>query len=179
MLDQEDEGTRIGVWVALGVVFFVLVGVIGGLVLRQTHASQAARAAMAKPAVAATGAVAAAPSAPVEALLEGPLAGDLIGKVYFESGTAALPADAASQVDAAVKAMAAAPARTLVLSGFHDATGNAAVNAELAKQRAMAMRDALKTAGIDPARVKLRKPESTTGDGSLQEARRVELRLVD
>lgn len=177
MLDQEDEGTRIGVWVTLGVVFFVLVGVIGGLVLRQTHAAKAAvtaKATAAKPAVAATAA-----SAPTEALLDGPLAGDLVGKVYFESGTAALPADAASQVDAAVKAMAAAPARTLVLSGFHDATGDAAVNAELAKQRAMAMREALKTAGIDAARIKLRKPESTTGDGSMQEARRVELRLVD
>ncbi len=180
MLDQEDEGTRIGVWVTLGVVFFVLVGVIGGLVLRQTHAAKAAvtaKAAAAKPAVAAATATAAPAS--TEALLEGPLAGDLVGKVYFESGTAALPADAASQVDAAVKALAAAPARTLVLSGFHDATGDAAVNAELAKQRAMAMREALKTAGIDAARVKLRKPESTTGDGSLQEARRVELRLVD
>ena len=34
-------------------------------------------------------------------------------------------------------------------------------------------------AGADPARVALRKPESTTGDGTAQEARRVELRLVD
>ncbi len=176
MLDQEDEGTRIGVWVALGVVFFVLVGVIGGLVLRQTNASKAALAASTKPAIAAPAVAAAAPT---EALLEGPLSGDLVGKVYFESGAATLPADAASQIDATVKAMAAAPARALVLSGFHDASGDAAVNAELAKQRALAMRDALQAAGVDAARIKLRKPEITTGDGSAQEARRVELRLVD
>lgn len=178
MLDQEDEGTRIGVWVALGVVFFVLVGVIGGLVLRQSHGAAAARAAKAQPAVVAA-APAAAASAPAEALLDAPLSGDLVGKVYFESGSAALPADAAAQVDAAVKALAAAPARTLVLAGFHDATGDPAVNAELAKQRAFAMRDALKAAGVDAARIKLRKPESTTGEGTNQEARRVELRLVD
>lgn len=162
MLDQEDEGTRIGVWVALGVVFFVLVGVIGGLVLRETH-----KAKHAKPAVSA------------EALIDAPLSGELLGKLYFESGVAALPADAADGLDAAVKALAAAPARKLMLSGFHDSTGDAKMNAELAKQRALVTRKALVAAGVDAKRVLLRKPESTAGDGSLQEARRVELRLLD
>lgn len=174
MLDDQDQGTRIGVWVALGVVFFVLVGVIGGLVLRQVHG----KAPAAKP-VAAASAPAPAASAAAEALVEGPLAGDLVGTLFFETGKADLPADAAGKVDEVVKAMAAAPTRTLVLSGFHDASGDPAQNAELAKQRAIAVREALKAAGVDAARLKLRKPESTTGDGSAQEARRVELRLVD
>ncbi len=33
--------------------------------------------------------------------------------------------------------------------------------------------------GVAPERAVLRKPESTTGDGSNQEARRVEVRIVD
>lgn len=167
MLDQEEEGTRIGVWVALGVVFFVLVGVIGGVVLRQLKG----QAPVAKPA-----AVAAAPG---ETLIDAPLAGELVGKLYFDSGVAALPADAASAVAGAGQALAAQAAKKLVLSGFHDASGDPAKNAELAKQRAFAVKQALVAGGADAARVLLRKPESTTGDGSLQEARRVEMRLVD
>jgi len=158
MLDQEDEGTRIGVWVALGVVFFVVAGLLGGLVLRKAQDKPAARA---------------------EAVVDAPLGGELLGKIYFESGVAVLPADAAATLDSAAKALAAAPARKLLVAGFHDATGDAARNAALAKQRAVAARDALRAAGADATRVLLRKPESTTGDGSLQEARRVELRLVD
>ena len=47
------------------------------------------------------------------------------------------------------------------------------------KNRAKAMRAALQAEGIAPGRLVLRKPESTTGDGSNQEARRVEVRLTD
>lgn len=166
MLDQEDEGTRIGVWVALGVVFFVLMGVIGGLVLRQTHHAADARKAT-------------SPKAAMEILLEGPLAGEVVATLYFDSGVAALPADSAGQVDLAAKALARAPTRKLVLAGFHDASGDAAINAGLAKQRAMNARAALVAAGADLKHVLLRKPESTTGEGSLQEARRVEMRLVE
>jgi flagellar motor protein MotB len=164
MLDQEDEGTRIGVWVALGVVFFVLVGVIGGLVVRQAHHKAPPKAA----------AVAAA-----DALIDAPLSGELLGKLYFDSGVAALPAEAQMTLESALKALMATPARKLVLSGFHDTTGDAKVNAELAKKRAQAVRQALQAMGADAKRVLLRKPESTSGDGSLQEARRVELRLVE
>lgn len=166
MLDQEDEGTRIGVWVALGVVFFVLVGVIGGLVLRQTHHAADARKA-------------ASPKAAMEILLEGPLTGEVVAKLYFDSGVAALPADSAAQLDLAAKALSAAPTRKLVVAGFHDASGDAATNASLAKQRAITTRAALVASGADVRRVLLRKPESTTGEGSLQEARRVEMRLVE
>jgi outer membrane protein OmpA-like peptidoglycan-associated protein len=177
MLDQEDEGTRFGVWVALGVVFFVLVGVIGGVTLRHLHQSKAAKAA---PAVAAAAPQAAASeAAAAETLVDAPLSGELLGKLFFAVGQAALPADAAAQIEAAAKALAAAPAKKIVLSGFHDASGDPVKNAELAKLRAFAVRDALKAAGADAARVLLRKPESTTADGSAEEARRVELRLVD
>lgn len=171
MLDPEDEGARIGVWVIIGVLFLVITGVLGGVVMRQTHKSAVANA------------LAAATATPVmvveEVLIEGPMAGELLGTLFFEVGSADLPADAATAVAAVTKALADAPAKKLVLSGFHDASGNAALNAELAKKRAIAVRNALTAAGADAARVGLRKPESTTGDGHAQDARRVELRLVD
>lgn len=163
MLDPEDEGTRIGVWVMLGVVFFVLVGVMGGVLLRGLQQ----KALKNKPAVSA------------EALVDVPLSGELLTKLYFESGVAALPADAAAGLDAATKALVAAPARKLMLAGFHDSTGDPKMNTDLAKQRALAARKALLAAGADGKRIVLRKPESTAGDGSLQEARRVEVRLLD
>lgn len=170
MLDELDDGARIGVWTALGVVAFLLFGLLGGLALKTLHGKHAPAVAAAAPAVTVVEAA--------EVLIEGPLAGDLVATLYFEYGQAALPADAAAALDAAKAAAAAAPGRKLVLSGFHDASGDPAKNAELAKERAKAVRAALHAAGIEPGRVGLRKPESTTGDGSDKEARRVEVRLL-
>jgi outer membrane protein OmpA-like peptidoglycan-associated protein len=166
MLDDIDDGARIGVWTALGVVAFLLFGLLGGLALKSVHAK-------AKPA-----AVAQAPAAAAEALLEGPLEGDVAGTLYFAIGAAALPAEAPAALATIKAAVDAAPGRKIVLSGFHDATGDPAKNAELAKERAKAVRAALQAAGVDAARIALRKPESTTGDGNAQEARRVEVRLL-
>ena len=166
MFDDIDDGARVGVWAAIGLIAFLLFGLIGGLAVRQLHHGAAVSAASQ---VTPTG----------EALLEGPLNGDLAGTVFFAVGQAALPAEAAPELAKVQQALAAAPARKLVLSGFHDASGDPAKNAELAKERAKAVRAALQSGGIDAARIALRKPESTTGDGNAQEARRVELRLVD
>lgn len=167
MLDQEDEGTRIGVWVALGVVFFVIAGLIGGLSFRQLHHK-------AKPPVAA-----AAAKASGDEMIDAPLIGVVVGTLYFESGKSDLPADGYETSLAVVKAMNAQLGGPLVLSGFHDATGDPARNAELAKQRAMTVRESLRRAGADMSRVRLRKPESTTGGADDKEARRVEIRLLN
>ncbi len=52
-----------------------------------------------------------------------------------------------------------------------------ALNAELAKQRAFAVRDALKALGVAEDKIELKKPEETTASGSNAEARRVEVAL--
>lgn len=169
MMDELDDGARIGVWTALGVVAFLLFGLLGGLGIKTLQAHKA------KPAAAA---VAPAAAAAAETLLEGPLAGDVAGTLYFASGAATLPEDAAAAITAIKIAADAAPAAKLVLSGFHDASGDPVKNAELAKDRAKAVRAALQAAGLDPARIALRKPESTTGDGDDKQARRVEVRLL-
>ncbi len=166
MTDEGDEGARVGLWVVVGATALVVLGLLGGLAMRQVH-----KAPPAKPA-ASTAAVA-------ETLVEGPISGDLLAKLTFELGSAALPADAAATLADVQGKLTMAPAGArLVLSGFHDASGDPAKNAELAKERAKAVRAALVAAGLDVARVALRKPESTTGGGTPEEARRVEVRLV-
>lgn len=173
MFDKDDEGAGIGLWVAIGVITVVIFGLIGGLVIRHIHGGKAQPVAMAQAHAAAHAA------ADSDALLDAPISGDLAATLFFASGAAALPEGVAAELDKVKAALAAAPARKLVLAGYHDASGDPAKNAELAKERAKAVREALKSAGIDAARIALRKPESTLGDGNGQEARRVEIRLVD
>ena len=74
-------------------------------------------------------------------------------------------------------ALALNPKAIVLLSGFHDPSGDPARNAELAKGRAEAVRDALVAGGVAADRVKFRKPESTVGTGSAEEGRRVEIRV--
>jgi outer membrane protein OmpA-like peptidoglycan-associated protein len=95
-------------------------------------------------------------------------------KFYFASGKADL---APGALEALGDAVAAAKAgQKLVISGFHDTTGDPAMNVELAKQRAFAVRDALKGAGVDEGALELKKPEETAGGvGANAEARRVEV----
>ena len=98
-------------------------------------------------------------------------------KFYFASGKADLAPGAAEALSDAVAA--AKGGKKLVLSGFHDATGDPAMNAELAKKRAMALRDALVAAGVAEASIELKKPEQATGTGNDAEARRVEVVIAD
>jgi outer membrane protein OmpA-like peptidoglycan-associated protein len=184
MLDELDDGARIGVWTALGVVALLLFGLLGGLVIKQVNERKAAGVAVAaaKPAAATVSPAVAAVASPsatgADTLLDVPLTGDLAGTLYFATGVATLGADSAEAIKALAAAVQAAAPRGAVLSGFHDASGDPAKNAELAKERAKAVREALKAAGVPAERIALRKPQSTTGDGTNQEARRVEVRLV-
>ena len=65
------------------------------------------------------------------------------------------------------------------ISGYHDATGDAAVNAELSKQRALAVQNTLLALGVKQEAIDLRKPAQTQASGSNAEARRVEVVLID
>lgn len=96
-------------------------------------------------------------------------------KFYFASGSAELAAGAAEALGEVVKGVAAG--KKSVISGFHDVTGDPVRNEELAKQRALAVRDALAALGIGEDKIDLRKPAVTTASGSNAEARRVEVHL--
>ncbi|MFT3802991.1 MAG: OmpA family protein [Burkholderiaceae bacterium] len=96
-------------------------------------------------------------------------------KLYFDTGRNDLPADAASELAPIVEAVKSGRADRAVVSGFHDKTGSADVNAEISKARALAVAAALRAAGLSDAQIDLRKPQETTGDGNDREARRVEV----
>jgi outer membrane protein OmpA-like peptidoglycan-associated protein len=96
-------------------------------------------------------------------------------RLYFELGSSELPVDALTRVAPLLKP--APDGSRFTVSGFHDASGDAAANAELAKRRALAVRDLLTNAGVAPERIELRKPALTTGGADPREARRVEVTL--
>lgn len=99
-------------------------------------------------------------------------------KILFAAGKAAVDSAGNKAISDAADYLKANAAAKLSLSGYVDSTGNAAKNAELAKQRAFAVRDALKKAGVAEHRIALKKPEEIKG-GNAADARRVEIVLAD
>lgn len=97
-------------------------------------------------------------------------------KFFFATAKADVAAGANEALADVVKGVG--EGKKAVISGFHDATGDAALNAELAKQRAVAVLEALKALGVAEDKVELKKPEQTTTTGTNAQARRVEVILV-
>ena len=100
-------------------------------------------------------------------------------KVLFDTGRADVGAEGQAAVRAVADYLKAHAGAKVQLSGFTDTTGDAAVNEELAKQRAVAVRVVLVRIGVPEDKVELKKPEVTTGSGDNAEARRVEVLLID
>ena len=181
MFSQDDDSQQ-GFVLALlfGIVALVIAAVIGVAIYQRGKATKPADAGVAavaavgaapatSPALGATGATKSAMDAASVKVENG------VVKFYFASGKSDLASGAPDALADVVKGAKAG--RKLVISGFHDATGSAAANAELAKQRAFAVRDALKAAGVDEAGIELKKPEQMTASGSDAEARRVEVAM--
>lgn len=165
---DNDQENRVVAVVVIAVILLA-VGLAMGMGIHKARGGAKAEAPAAAAAPAEAPAAAAAPSADDASVVVE--AG--VVKFYFASGKAEL---AAGALDALQDAIAAAQGgQRLVISGFHDSTGDPALNAELAKQRAFAVRDALVGAGVAEASLELKKPEQTAGDGSNAEARRVEV----
>jgi len=98
-------------------------------------------------------------------------------KFFFATGKADLAVDLSAEVQAALNEAAAAAkaGKKLLVSGYHDSTGHAAVNAELAKQRALTVQAVLVNLGVDAVAVELQKPEVMLGGTDNAQARRVEV----
>ena len=175
MFSQDDDSQQ-GFILAfvLGVVAMVIAAVIGLGIYQRGKVSRPAAAA---PAAATAPAMPAAPAAVTQAAQDAASVRVENGvvKFYFASGKADLAAGAPDALADVIKGAKAG--RKLVISGFHDATGSAVKNAELAKLRALAVRDALLAAGVADAAMELKKPEQLTASGSDAEARRVEVNL--
>jgi outer membrane protein OmpA-like peptidoglycan-associated protein len=150
MFEEDDREIGFALFLVIALAIIVAIGTVG--VAAGTAISQAG------------GTTAAAPKASPTI------------RVYFELGKAELPPDSASSLAPYVGA-AKDKRRTVVVSGYHDPSGDAAANEELARQRAFAVRDFLVGAGVPADRVELRKPVVTTGGADPREARRVEVSL--
>lgn len=181
MFSQDDDGQQgLVLTLVFGLVALVIALVVGVGIYQRNHAKTAAP-------------VTAVAAAPAAAAAAAPAAGTATGatqassdaasvkvengvvKFYFASGKADLAGGAGDALADVVKR--APSGRKLVISGFHDATGDPAKNAALARQRAEAVRDALKAAGASQEQIELKKPEQMAGSGSDAEARRVEISI--
>ena len=104
------------------------------------------------------------------------VAGDTVN-FYFATGSADLAPRAAEALAVVIKGVEGG--RKALVSGFHDTTGDPALNEQLAQKRAATVRDVLTGLGVPPAKIDLKKPAVTSGSGSDAQARRVEVKLVD
>jgi outer membrane protein OmpA-like peptidoglycan-associated protein len=96
-------------------------------------------------------------------------------KVYFETGKFDIDGKDRDAIGTIISYVKANPGSKATISGFHDARGSKAANEELAKNRAKAVRDILRSAQLTDEMIEMRKPQETTGSGDLREARRVEV----
>ena len=148
---------------------------VGATVPAANHAAAAvaAPAVVAPAVVAPAAAVVAAPAAAMDGAsikVEGGVV-----KFFFATGKADLAGGAAAALGDVAKGVA--DGKKAVVSGYTDTTGDPDKNAELAKQRAFAVRDALKAAGVADDKVELKKPEVAATGGDAAAARRVEVAL--
>jgi len=96
------------------------------------------------------------------------------GKVYFPVGAKDLDEDA-KKVIASVGEAIKIEANKLSITGYTDKTGDEKMNEELAKNRALAVKDALIAAGVKEDAIEMKKPEFVTGAVDDKEARRVDI----
>ena len=169
---DDDSQQRFALGFLFALIALVVSAVVGTVVVKRVGGATAPKAAMAAaaapaPAMAAASAADEGPTVRVE--------GGVV-KFYFATGKAELAGGAGEVLSEVVKGVA--EGRRAVVSGFHDATGDAVQNAELAKQRALAVRNALMALGLAEDKIELKKPEVTTASGSNAEARRVEVALA-
>ena len=167
---DDDSQERFALGVLCALIALVISVVVGTVVVKRLSAK-----APAQPAAVVVDAAPAAPVAVEEDVASVRIENGVV-KFYFATAKAELAAGANEALADVVKGVA--EGKKAVVSGFHDATGDAAQNAELAKNRALAVREALKALGVAEDKVELRKPEVTQASGSNAEARRVEVTLA-
>ena len=111
------------------------------------------------------------------AAVQAPAAVAATAQLYFGVGEATLSAENKAKLAEFAATAKKDESKQIIVSGYHDATGDAAKNAELAKQRALAVSDELKAQGVAGERVTLKKPEELVGAANADEARRVDVSL--
>ena len=174
---DDDSQQRFALGFLFALLALVISTVVGTVVVKRIQASGANSGAAVTSAAGNAGAATSnASAAPIADDTPSVRVENGVVKFYFASAKADLAAGASEALADVVKGVA--EGKKAVVSGFHDATGDAALNAELAKRRAFAVRDALLALGVAEDKIELKKPEETTATGSNAEARRVEVALA-
>jgi outer membrane protein OmpA-like peptidoglycan-associated protein len=183
-MNEDDSQQKFALGFLVILVALVISFVVGIAFWHKGHNA----AAKAKPAVAA----AAVPAAPATSMTVAEVTetvtvvipdgasirvADGVVNFYFATGSADLAPGAAEALAAVIKGVESG--RKAVVSGFHDTTGDAAINEQLAKKRAEMIRDVLVGLGVPVSKIDLQRPPVTAGSGNNAEARRVEVKLID
>lgn len=118
-------------------------------------------------------------AAPAVAALPAPLAEAMRAVMYFAVGSATLQGAQQKGLAEVIVSLSKEPGLKATISGYHSASGTAAQNQELAKQRAFTVRDALLAAGIAESRVVLSRPQQVQANAAGEDfdSRRVEVML--
>ena len=97
--------------------------------------------------------------------------------MYFARDSSTLDTEAIKTVRETAAAMMGI-GTVVTLTAYADRTGTQRANVDLAKLRAVAVRNALVGAGIDPQRIRYKPPVEVTGTGSDDKARRVDIGIA-
>jgi outer membrane protein OmpA-like peptidoglycan-associated protein len=178
MDDDSNENGGLVAWViGLAVTLAIAVAVLAGTAAFQSGpdstASTSTSTSTSAPATAASAASSAAGTFVGAAGTAA--AAPLLARVFFDTGVSALPGDAAKTLAPVIEAATRSAGIRLAVSGYHDKTGDPEKNAELAKERAIAVRDALVAAGVPLERLELSKPQVIEGGTDDTLARRVDV----
>jgi cytochrome c oxidase subunit 2 len=147
MFDDNDPETGFAVGFAIAVAIFVALFAIG-VALFVTNPPRPA-----------TAAAVATPLARIE--------------VDFESGKDQMPDEAAARLASLIGVATANAGKRIVITGYYEKSGDPSFGAELARQRAYAVRDFFRAAGIADERIVIEEPREAASGGG-REARRVE-----
>jgi len=172
--DDESQQNFILAFV-LGLIALVILFVIGIVLYFKSHNASTQPAAAAAPATT----VAVVTETVTVVIPDGAsirVAGGVVN-FYFATASADIAPGAAEALAIVLKGVEGG--KKALISGFHDTTGDPALNDELAKKRAQTVRDVLVGLGCPPDKVQMERPAITTGTGNNAEARRVEVKLID
>ena len=176
---SEDDDNGGIVWAAIAAAVAIAIGVVLSLAISQARKRNRVQPAVTASAPAPAASVVALPAAAGQAAASDQAhiqVVDGVVRFYFASGKADI---APGAKEALTDVVAAAKAgKHLTISGYHDSTGSAELNAELAKKRAMSVHDALLAEGVPETSLNLKKPEAMPNThGNDPQARRVDVKI--
>ena len=122
------------------------------------------------------GGAAPAAAAPAVAPAAAPAVAALPAAVFFDTGKAAANADSKKALDDVIAHLKTNADAKVEVTGYTDKAGNLAANMELAKQRAVGVRDALMAGGVAKERINMKPPATVEAGGDANQARRVDIK---